>query len=37
MRYPILLTTALTFFAGSLRAQLAQPPAGVSEGVVEGR
>src|SRR5215472_11875695 len=35
MRYPILLTTALTFFAASGRAQLAQPPAGVSEGVLK--
>ncbi len=35
MRYSILLTTALTLFAGSIRAQLAQPPAGVSEGVLK--
>ena len=35
MRCPILLTIALTFFAGSVRAQLAQPPAGVSEGVLK--
>ena len=35
MRCRILLTTALTLFAGSIRAQLAQPPAGVSEGVLK--
>jgi polyvinyl alcohol dehydrogenase (cytochrome) len=35
MRCPILLTTALTLFAGSVWAQLAQPPAGVSEGVLK--
>jgi hypothetical protein len=35
MRCPILLTIALTLFAGSVRAQLAQPPAGVSEGVLK--
>jgi hypothetical protein len=35
MRCRILLTTALTLFAGSVRAQLAQPPAGVSEGVLK--
>ena len=34
MRCPILLTTVLTFFAGSAGAQLATPPAGVTEGVV---
>lgn len=34
MRYPILLTAGLTLLSGSLKAQLAQPPAGVSEGVV---
>src|SRR5579863_7501663 len=34
MRHSILLTAALSLFMGSLRAQLAQPPAGVSEGVV---
>jgi polyvinyl alcohol dehydrogenase (cytochrome) len=34
MRYPILLTAALTSLAGSLAAQLAQPPTGVSEGVL---
>ena len=34
MRYPMLLTAALTSLAGNLAAQLAQPPAGVSEGVV---
>ena len=32
MRYSILVTAALAFFAGSLRAQLAQPPVGVTEG-----
>jgi polyvinyl alcohol dehydrogenase (cytochrome) len=32
LRYLILLAAALTFFAGSMRAQLAEPPAGVSEG-----
>ncbi len=32
MRFPILFTAALTFSAGSLWAQLAEPPAGVSEG-----
>ncbi len=35
MRRPILLTTVLSFFAGSVWAQLAQPPAGVSEGAVK--
>ncbi len=35
MRYPILFTTALASFVGCLRAQLAQPPAGVSEGVLK--
>ena len=35
MRYPILLTAALAFLAAPLRAQLAQPPAGVTEGVVK--
>jgi polyvinyl alcohol dehydrogenase (cytochrome) len=34
MRHAILVTAALTFFAGSLRAQLAQPPAGVTEGAL---
>ena len=34
MRNSILVTAALTFFAVSLRAQLAQPPAGVTEGAV---
>ena len=34
MRHSILVTAALTFFAVSLPAQLAQPPAGVSEGAV---
>ncbi len=34
MRYSILVTAALTFSAGALRAQLAQPPSGVSEGLV---
>jgi polyvinyl alcohol dehydrogenase (cytochrome) len=34
MRHSILITAALIFFAGSLRAQLAQAPAGVSEGLV---
>jgi polyvinyl alcohol dehydrogenase (cytochrome) len=35
MKCPILLTTALALFAGFLRAQLAQPPTGVSEGVLK--
>ncbi len=35
MRYPILLTTALASFACSLQAQLAQPPPGVTEGVLK--
>ena len=35
MTYRILLTIALTFFARSVHAQLAQPPAGVSEGAVK--
>ena len=34
MRHSILVTAALTLFAVSLPAQLAQPPAGVSEGAV---
>ena len=34
MRNSILVTAALAFFAGSLRAQLAQPPSGVTEGAV---
>jgi polyvinyl alcohol dehydrogenase (cytochrome) len=34
MRHSILLTAAITCFAGSLLAQLAQPPAGVTEGLV---
>jgi len=35
MRYLILLTTALSSFTCSLRAQLAQPPPGVTEGVLK--
>src|SRR5215475_9097168 len=35
MRSPILLAIALTFFACSTQAQLALPPAGVSEGVLK--
>ncbi len=35
MRSLIPLAASLAFFGGSLRAQLAQPPAGVSEGVVK--
>ena len=35
MKYPILLTTVLAFLAGSAHAQLAQPPAGVTQGVVK--
>jgi polyvinyl alcohol dehydrogenase (cytochrome) len=35
MRCPILLTIALTFFAGSVCAQLAQPPAGVTQGLLK--
>jgi polyvinyl alcohol dehydrogenase (cytochrome) len=34
MRHSILAAAALTFWTGSLRAQLAQPPAGVTEGLV---
>jgi polyvinyl alcohol dehydrogenase (cytochrome) len=34
MRHTILFTSALAFFAGSLWAQLAQPPSGVSEGTL---
>jgi len=33
MRYPILLITAFAVLASSARAQLAQPPAGVAEGL----
>jgi len=32
LRYLILLSAALAFLAGSMQAQLAEPPAGVSEG-----
>jgi polyvinyl alcohol dehydrogenase (cytochrome) len=35
MRYRFLLTAAVAFFASSLRAQLAAPPAGVSEGALK--
>lgn len=35
MRFPILLTATLAFGAGFLRAQLAEPPAGVSEGMLK--
>ncbi len=35
MRYLILLSAALASFACSLRAQLAQPPPGVTEGVLK--
>src|SRR6202050_2566802 len=35
MRSLILLTAALASFTCSLRAQLAQPPAGVTEGVLK--
>ncbi len=35
MKYPILLAIALASSACSLRAQLAQPPAGVTEGVLK--
>ncbi len=34
MRHPILLTAALAFLAASVEAQLAQPPAGIKEGVL---
>ena len=34
MRNSILVTAALTLCAGSLRAQLAQSPAGITEGAV---
>ncbi len=34
MRHSILVIATLSFFAGSLSAQLAQPPAGVAEGLV---
>lgn len=35
MRYLIVLTAAFAFLGGSLRAQLAEPPAGVSQGLVK--
>src|ERR1700722_12302310 len=35
MRYLILLATALSSFTCALRAQLAQPPAGVTEGLLK--
>ncbi len=35
MRFPILLTAALSLCAVSLQAQLAQPPAGVEEGALK--
>ena len=35
MRYLILLATALTSFTCALEAQLAQPPAGVTEGLLK--
>src|SRR5579863_6289045 len=35
MRYPILFTIVLVFLAGPAQAQLAQPPAGVTEGVLK--
>src|SRR5271154_101674 len=35
MRYPILLTTVLAFLGASAPAQLAQPPAGVTEGILK--
>ena len=35
MRYPILLTTLLAFLASAAWAQLAQPPAGVTEGILK--
>ena len=34
MKYAILLTAALALFASSVEAQLAQPPAGVTEGLL---
>ncbi len=34
MGHPIFLTAALAFLAASLEAQLAQPPAGITEGVL---
>src|SRR5665213_642932 len=37
MKYPTLLTTLLAFLAGSASAQLAQPPAGVTEGPLRGQ
>ncbi len=37
MRYPIALTTTLLFLAGAAQAQLAQPPAGVTEGILKGQ
>ena len=37
MKYPILLTTALVFLASSAHAQLAQPPAGINEGVLKAQ
>jgi polyvinyl alcohol dehydrogenase (cytochrome) len=35
MKYAILVTSALGLFASSVQAQLAQPPAGVSEGILK--
>src|SRR5579863_1187112 len=35
MRYLILLTAAFPFMPGSLRAQLSEPPTGITEGVKE--
>ena len=35
MRYPMLLTIVFVLLAGSAQAQLAQPPAGVTEGVLK--
>ena len=37
MRYAMVLTAALAFSGGSARAQLAQPPGGVTEGIVKER
>src|SRR5580698_9863538 len=35
MKYPILLTAVLAFVGASAQAQLAQPPAGVTEGILK--
>src|SRR5579871_1979663 len=37
MKYPITAITIVVLLAGSARAQLAQPPAGVTEGLLQGQ